>query len=75
MTGADGEFLSLPSKTLCLEFIGDSLTSAEEQRQLDWLEQRPYTTLFISGNHECAAADTRVYLFWHHSPTKSLYLF
>ena len=26
--------------------------SSEEQRQLDWLEQRPYTTLFVSGNHE-----------------------
>ena len=23
-----------------------------EQRQLDWLEQRPYTPLFVSGNHE-----------------------
>lgn len=26
--------------------------SPEEQHQLDWLEQRPYTTLFVSGNHE-----------------------
>lgn len=26
--------------------------SAKEQRQLDWLEHRPFTTLFVSGNHE-----------------------
>lgn len=26
--------------------------SAEEQRQLDWLEKKPFTTLFVSGNHE-----------------------
>lgn len=26
--------------------------SAEEQGQLDWLEDRPFTTLFVSGNHE-----------------------
>lgn len=26
--------------------------SPEEQRQLDWIEDRPFTTLFISGNHE-----------------------
>lgn len=26
--------------------------SAEEQGQLDWLENRPFTTLFVSGNHE-----------------------
>ena len=26
--------------------------SPEEQRQLDWLERRSYTTLFVSGNHE-----------------------
>lgn len=26
--------------------------SAEEQGQLDWPENRPFTTLFVSGNHE-----------------------
>lgn len=26
--------------------------SPNEQRQLDWLEDRPFTTLFVSGNHE-----------------------
>ncbi len=25
---------------------------AEEQRQLDWLEKKPFATLFVSGNHE-----------------------
>ena len=25
---------------------------AEEQRQLDWLEKKPFTTLFVTGNHE-----------------------
>ena len=26
--------------------------SADERYWLDWLEQRPFTTLFVSGNHE-----------------------
>lgn len=24
----------------------------KEQRQLNWLEAKPFTTLFVSGNHE-----------------------
>ena len=26
--------------------------SAEERHWLDWLEAKPFTTLFVSGNHE-----------------------
>lgn len=41
LTGADGEFLSLPPKALCLEFIGDSLTSGEglagAREEIDWV--------------------------------------
>ena len=34
------------------DFGGVWDNSPEEQRQLDWLEARPFTTLFVSGNHE-----------------------
>ena len=27
--------------------------SKEQEHQLQWLSQRPFTTLFIDGNHEC----------------------
>ena len=37
---------------ICGDFGGIWDGSPEEQGQLDWLEQRPYTTLFVSGNHE-----------------------
>lgn len=37
---------------ICGDFGGVWDGSPEEQGQLDWLEQRPYTTLFVSGNHE-----------------------
>lgn len=37
---------------ICGDFAGVWDGSPEEQGQLDWLEQRPYTTLFVSGNHE-----------------------
>ena len=26
--------------------------SKGEQKRLDWLEERPFTTLFVDGNHE-----------------------
>ena len=37
---------------ICGDFGGVWDGSEEEQRWLDWLEERPFTTLFISGNHE-----------------------
>ena len=37
---------------ICGDFGGVWDGSADEQRQLDWLEDRPFTTLFVSGNHE-----------------------
>ena len=37
---------------ICGDFGGVWDGGPEEQRQLDWLEQKPYTTLFVSGNHE-----------------------
>ena len=27
--------------------------SREEKYWLDWLENKPFTTLFVDGNHEC----------------------
>ena len=26
--------------------------SSEERKQLDWLNEKPFTTLFVTGNHE-----------------------
>ncbi len=44
------------SKKDCLIITGDFGGvwdgNPAEQRQLDWLEARPFTTLFVSGNHE-----------------------
>lgn len=41
VTGTGGEFIPPPPKTLCLEFIGDSLTSGEgivgAQEETDWI--------------------------------------
>ena len=36
----------------CGDFGGVWDGSAEERHWLDWLEAKPFTTLFISGNHE-----------------------
>lgn len=37
---------------ICGDFGGVWDDSPFERRQLNWLDMRPYTTLFISGNHE-----------------------
>ena len=37
---------------ICGDFGGVWDGSEEEESWLDWLETRPFTTLFISGNHE-----------------------
>lgn len=37
---------------ICGDFGGVWDGSDTEQRWLDWLEVRPFTTLFVSGNHE-----------------------
>lgn len=37
---------------ICGDFGGVWNGSDTEQRWLDWLEDRPFTTLFVSGNHE-----------------------
>lgn len=37
---------------ICGDFGGVWDGSPAEQKQLDWLEARPFTTLFVSGNHE-----------------------
>ena len=37
---------------ICGDFGGVWNGSAEERYWLDWLEAKPYTTLFVSGNHE-----------------------
>lgn len=37
---------------VCGDFGGVWDGSAREQRRLDWLEARPFTTLFVDGNHE-----------------------
>ena len=37
---------------ICGDFGGVWDGSAEEARQLDWLNQQPFLTLFVSGNHE-----------------------
>ncbi len=37
---------------ICGDFGGVWCDSKEEQATLDWLDGRPFTTLFISGNHE-----------------------
>lgn len=37
---------------ICGDFGGVWDGSPDEQHQLDWLEDRPFTTLFVSGNHE-----------------------
>ena len=34
------------------DFGGVWDSSANERYWLDWLEQKPFTTLFVSGNHE-----------------------
>lgn len=37
---------------ICGDFGGVWDGSPAEQNQLDWLDSRPFTTLFVSGNHE-----------------------
>lgn len=37
---------------ICGDFGGIWDGKKKEQKQLDWLESRPFTTLFVSGNHE-----------------------
>ena len=37
---------------ICGDFGGIWDGSNTEQQWLDWLENRPFTTLFVSGNHE-----------------------
>ena len=37
---------------ICGDFGGVWDGGKKEERNLDWLEDRPFTTLFISGNHE-----------------------
>ena len=37
---------------ICGDFGGIWDGSAEERYWLDWLDAKPYTTLFVSGNHE-----------------------
>ena len=34
------------------DFGGIWSGSAEERHRLDWLEAKPFTSLFVSGNHE-----------------------
>lgn len=35
---------------LVWDYVGEN---AEEKYKLDWLENKPFTTLFVDGNHEC----------------------
>lgn len=37
---------------ICGDFGGIWDGSEAEQQVLDWLENRPFTTLFVDGNHE-----------------------
>ena len=37
---------------ICGDFGGVWDGSPEEEALLDWLDARPFTTLFVSGNHE-----------------------
>lgn len=37
---------------ICGDFGGVWNGGPEDRRWLDWLERKPYTTLFVSGNHE-----------------------
>lgn len=37
---------------ICGDFGGVWNGSRQEKEQLDWLSNRPFTTLFVSGNHE-----------------------
>ena len=37
---------------ICGDFGGVWDGGKKEERNLDWLEDLPFTTLFISGNHE-----------------------
>lgn len=37
---------------ICCGDLGGVWDGGDEQGQLDWLEDRPFTTLFVSGNHE-----------------------
>ena len=37
---------------ICGDFGGVWNGSAEDRHWLDWLEAKPFTTLFVSGNHE-----------------------
>ena len=53
-----GEFPELDNLTkadyviICGDFGGVWDTSREQQYWLNWLEERPFTTLFVTGNHE-----------------------
>lgn len=37
---------------ICGDFGGVWCDSSKEHKKLDWLEDRPFTTLFVDGNHE-----------------------
>ena len=37
---------------ICGDFGGVWYDSPDERQRLDWLSSRPFTTLFVSGNHE-----------------------
>lgn len=37
---------------ICGDFGGVWIDIPEQARILDWLDQKPYTTLFVTGNHE-----------------------
>ena len=37
---------------ICGDFGGVWSDSPKEHEKLDWLEDRPFTTLFVDGNHE-----------------------
>ena len=55
---ADGHFPQQASMTkndyvmICGDFGGVWNTSKQQSDMLDWLNARPFTTLFITGNHE-----------------------
>jgi len=48
---------------ICGDFGGvfNYIDSGDEERYwLDWLNDRPFTTLFVDGNHECLHKDTEI---------------
>lgn len=53
---------------ICGDFglIWDQKETNEEKHWLDWLDQKPYTTLFVDGNHENhARLDSMEVSTWH----------